>query len=153
MTPIIFLDFDGCLNHQRDPQNIACAEAPRLDRQHLDVLAEMLEKSGANLVMCSSWRMPPHIDQKPLAWWNARFERLGVPGRFIDTTRPWRGAWSEPRHLQITDWLNEHEHGKYAVIDDEPLAGVGHPWIKPSPLIGLVREEVPILLRFLGIGD
>lgn len=144
---IAFLDFDGVLNHLREPQQIADATAPRLDRFHLDVLKLIIERTNCFFVMCSSWRLPPHIEEKPLTWHNRRLESLGVPGRFIDTTRPWKSDPLEPRHLQISDWLKLHGPVSYVVIDDQDQAGIGHPWIKPSPEIGLVPGEIPIIMQ------
>src|SRR3954454_22452465 len=73
---IVFLDIDGVLTCDQTPN-------PRkfpyvVDRKLLARLKKLLERTGAKVVLTSTWRLDP------IGLWAAR--HWGVP--FIDTTRP-----------------------------------------------------------------
>ena len=102
---VIFLDIDGVLNCEETPN-------PRkfpyvVDKKLLARLKKLLERTGAKIVLASSWRLDP-IGLLAAKHW-------GVP--FIDVCpdRP-----NSPRCKEIKSWLSDHPKAtRYAIIDDE----------------------------------
>jgi hypothetical protein len=132
---VIFLDIDGVLN---------CTETanPRkfpyiVDEKLLGRLEELLKKSGAKVVLSSSWRVDP---VGVLA-----AKHFGVP--FIDVCPDMP---SERRYVEMRAWLLEHpEVSRYAVIDDEDDGLDDMPLFQPSSKLGLTCEIAEGVRRYL----
>lgn len=116
---VIFLDVDGVLNCAR---YFKTRETPRdlkpkdIDPERVLILHRILEATGAKVVVSSSWR----FDEESLAL----VKEASAP-HFLDVTP--RHARFEDRHAEIREWLGAHpEVEKYAILDDDACAGVGH---------------------------
>jgi len=123
---VIFLDIDGVLNSKETPN-------PRkfpyiVDDCLLKRLLKLCERTGAQVVMSSTWRYDP------VGLLAAR--HFGIP--FIDVIPDMPG---EARHKEIIAWLSAHgDVSRYAVIDDEDDELDTLPLFQPSASTGLTEE-------------
>jgi hypothetical protein len=132
---IIFLDIDGVLNCDKTPN-------PRkfpyiVDNKLLARFKKLLERTGAKVVLSSSWRCDP------IGLFAAR--HWGVP--FIDVCpdKP-----RSPRRNELLAWLSDHPRvTRYAVIDDEDDELDDLPLFQPSAKTGLTMEIVRGAAKYL----
>lgn len=105
---VIFLDIDGVLNTNSDRE---------ISNDKLKLLSELVSKTGADVVLSSSWRN----------WWNN--PKTNIPGSFI--TR-WKKQFLDnnisitlttelecPKNLSIEKFIIQHDVKRYVVLDDE----------------------------------
>lgn len=135
---VIFLDIDGVLNCDKTPN-------PRkfpyvVDKKLLARLQKLLDRTGAKVVLSSSWRCDP-VGLLAAKHW-------GVP--FIDVCpdKP-----RSQRCKEMTAWLTAHPKvTRYAVIDDEDDGLDNLPLFQPSAKTGVTPEIVKGVERYLN-GD
>ena len=123
---VIFLDIDGVLNckETRNPRKFPYIVDERLLRR----LLQLCERTGAQVVMSSTWRYDP------VGLLAAR--HFKIP--FTDVIPDLPG---EARHKEIVAWLSAHEDvSRYAVIDDEDDQLDTLPLFQPSASTGLTEE-------------
>ena len=129
---VIFLDIDGVLNCEKTPN-------PRkfpyiVDAALLARLRQLLERTGASVVLSSTWRYDP------AGIFSAT--HYGIP--FMDVTP------TEPRCKEILRWLRQNpEVSRYVVIDDEDDDLDGLPLFQPLSRIGLTDEIVAAVADYL----
>lgn len=123
---IIFLDIDGVLNGMSTLHaNIHLREKQRddIDITCLGMLAEIVNATGARIVISSSWRVGGS-DGQSRAYWSGYFRGLGwaVDPITIFGETP-RG---KSRGAEIMTWLKEYRHQfcdwkfeNYIILDDE----------------------------------
>lgn len=122
----IFLDIDGVLNCRRtpNPRKFPYVIQPDL----LARLRRVLEQTGAEVVLSSTWRYDP------AGLFSAK--RWGIP--FVDVIPD---LPERPRRDEILAWLDAHsEVDRFAVIDDEDDELDALPLFQPSPATGLTDE-------------
>ncbi len=123
---VIFLDIDGVLNCKTTPN-------PRqfpyvVDMRLLRRLNKLLARTGAKVVLSSSWRVDPAGLFAAKHW--------GVP--FIDVCPDMPRS---PRFREVLTWLKHHPKAtRYAVIDDEDDELDELPLFQPSATTGLTPE-------------
>jgi hypothetical protein len=135
---VIFLDIDGVLNCDKTPN-------PRkfpyiVDRKLLARFKKLVDRTGAKVVLSSTWRCDP-VGLFAAKHW-------GVP--FIDVCpdRP-----RSPRRREITSWLADHPRvTRFVVIDDEDDELDDLPLFQPSSKTGITPEIVKGVERYLN-GD
>lgn len=157
---IVFLDFDGVLNHagmlmgrtalwkdedEFDPHNVGC-------------LNHLLEVSGAKIVVSSSWRKIMKYEELV-----ALLARVGVRGEVIGKTPHYvknmgiygtheghGGGWS-PRGAEIQEWLDEHPEVTHFVIldDSDDMLHLTPKLVLTSFEVGLLKEDVEKALLIL----
>jgi hypothetical protein len=123
---IIFLDIDGVLNCRKtpNPRKLPYVVDPKLLRR----FKRLLERTGAKVVLSSTWRYDP------AGLFSAR--HWGIP--FIDVTPDMP---KRPRCSEILAWLKAHPKVKrYAVIDDEDDELDELPLFQPSAATGLTQK-------------
>jgi HAD domain in Swiss Army Knife RNA repair proteins len=132
---IIFLDIDGVLNCRKTPN-------PRrfpyiVDKSLLARFQELLRKTGASVVLTSTWRYDP------VGIFAAKYYE--VP--FIDITPD---LPEQPRSKEILEWLRVHpEVDRYLVLDDEDDQLDDLPLFQPSPRTGLTDEMASAVAEYL----
>jgi hypothetical protein len=132
---VIFLDIDGVLNCSKTPN-------PRklpyiVDQKILARLKKLLGRTGAKVVLSSTWRIDPVGCYAARHW--------GVP--FIDVCPDMPKS---PRCTEILNWLAAHPRvARYAVIDDEDDGLDELPLFQPSASTGLTMEIVRGVERYL----
>lgn len=134
---ILFVDIDGVLNHEIWYQSQECLN---LSKQNIDdnrryfapfsveMLNYIIEKTGAKIVVSSSWRHGRTVDQlKQL------FSSNGIVGDVIDKTIDLKFMskidynYSVPRGCEIKAWLEMNKgilgdkmhKAKYVILDDD----------------------------------
>src|SRR3954449_10955265 len=123
---VIFLDIDGVLNCDKTPN-------PRkfpyiVDKKLLARFKKLLDRTGAKVVLTSSWRCDP------VGLFAAK--HYGVPFIDICPDKP-----RSPRRNEMLAWLSAHPKvTRYAVIDDEDDELDDLPLFQPSATTGLTRE-------------
>jgi hypothetical protein len=132
---IIFSDIDGVLNTRRtpNPRKFPYVADPKLVAR----LHPVLERTGAQVVLTSTWRYDP------AGLFSAR--HWGIP--FIDTTPD---LPKEPRRNEILAWLRDHPGvTRFAVLDDEDDELDGLPLFQPSAVTGLTEQIAQGLMDYL----
>jgi hypothetical protein len=122
----IFLDIDGVLNCKDTPN-------PRkfpyiVDPKLLKRFKRLLERTGAKVVLSSTWRYDPAGLFSAKHW--------GVP--FVDVIPD---LPKKPRRDEIMTWLKRHPKvQRFVVIDDEDDELDQLPLFQPSAATGLTDE-------------
>lgn len=161
MERFIFLDFDGVLNSGRYQRELQTrgemgrdALGPRFDPQAVDALRMLLDRSGAQLVITSSWRTEGLAAMRDL--WQSR----SLPGVVADITpfymygayrtspqeEPFMGVTLGCRGLEIAEWLTQHAEpdASYVILDDEEdfLLQQASQLVRINPETGLTPTDV-----------
>jgi HAD domain in Swiss Army Knife RNA repair proteins len=135
LMKIIFSDIDGVLNCSRtpNPRRFPYIAEPQLVAR----LNTVLERTGAKIVLTSTWRYDPAGLFSAKHW--------GIP--FIDITPDLPKV---PRRDEILAWLRDHPGvTRFAVLDDEDDELDGLPLFQPSAVTGLTEEMAGGLEHYL----
>ena len=141
---VIFLDIDGVLNHEEHYKWLHNTDEPtplqrtypytEFNPKSCQLLKEIVEETGAEIVVSSSWRLDG------LAKLNKLFRFFGLPNA-IDITP----CLNTARGIEIGAWLAAHpEVDKYVILDDdEDMNPDQIPFfIKTNPYGDGLNEEV-----------
>jgi hypothetical protein len=132
---IIFLDIDGVLNCKKTPN-------PRkfpyiVDKQLLARLRRLLARTGAKVVLSSSWRTDP-VGLFAAKYW-------GVPFMDVCPDMP-----KSPRRNEVLRWLARHPKvTRYAIIDNEDDELDDLPLFQPSSKTGLTGDVAKGVEKYL----
>ena len=122
MTKILFLDIDGVLNR--------CGATPKdargLEEPKVGLLEWILQRTGARVVLSSTWRKADHLLQRISAVLASRghpildctpvLDGQPAPGSLLYT--------SVPRGSEIQAWLNDNpEVARFVILDDDADMG------------------------------
>jgi hypothetical protein len=155
---IVFLDVDGVL-HPADESDKEKMFLP----QPMECLCEILNKSGAELILHSGWknmfsdRMLPVMPQaQPLvaALKKYRIRLDGMTPNFATETILLQKTFSKIKAREITAYLAEEKRADgFVVLEDLDL---GDPFIAshqvvPSSKNGLTREDAAAALKLLSL--
>ena len=121
---IIFLDFDGVLNsvastiayhHLRGPSKTIYSETDRLDPVAIGLLKYLVDATGAEIVVSSTWRLNYDLQEfKDIfalyGWENAPF-----------VSKTGRGGINSVRGDEIKEWIETTKAivDNYVIIDDD----------------------------------
>jgi len=144
---VIFLDIDGVMNSapfltkHTTPYGIAIVGSmdgvEGIDPKAVDLLNTLVEESGANIVISSSWRFGHTIITL-----QSIFNRLGFkfPERIIGSTSDLPG---KSRGEEISLWLKQVPVDAFIILDDDTdMKGVRDHHIKTDFNKGLLQEHV-----------
>jgi hypothetical protein len=132
---VIFLDIDGVLNTTTTPK--PTQDARVVDRTLLSRLTMLVQHTGAQVVLSSTWRHDP--DGLTSA------ERLGIP--FMDVLPDMR---PRPRNEEIKAWLGAHPNvQRFIVIDDDDDDLDAFPLFQPSASTGITDKIVEAATDYL----
>lgn len=132
---IIFLDIDGVLNCKRTPN---LRKLPYIvDPPLLEIFKRLVDQSGADVVLSSTWRYDPAGLFSAKHW--------GIP--FIDVIPDMPG---KPRRDEILAWLKTREGvRRFAVLDDEDDELDELPLFQPSASTGIDEKIAEGLAAYL----
>ena len=151
----IFLDFDGTLNTGRGEFMNPDRYGHHFDNIAVRNLRRIVEKTGAQIVVSSSWR---HLGlEKIREVWTS----WGLPGEIVGCTP---GVWGDGRIFdtrgeEIQQWLDENVVDDYAyvVIDDmddsEAIEGQEDNWIEVDPHCGISYDDADYAIKVLNKDD
>ena len=141
---VIFLDIDGVLSGKKH-QISATENPPLIDVSRLEILREIVDNSGAKVILSSSWKK----------FWikgcdfDCVFQNAGID--IYDIT-PVLGRKNE----EISAWLNTHSEIESFVILDDAEYGWGD--LLPNVIItnpdtedGLEKKHVALALEILKV--
>jgi hypothetical protein len=139
---VVFLDIDGVLAPIVERFGYG-----DFDRDCVQVLNDIVAKSGAAVVVSSSWRYG-----KTVAEMQRALEDYGFAGRVIDKTPTYARGYS--RGEEIAAWLNEHPVDGFVILDDHGDMGAlrGH-LVQINAALGLRPSDVELALKKLGFGS
>ena len=132
---VIFLDVDGVLNCKKtaNPRKLPYV----VDRRLLARFKRLLDRTGAKVVLSSTWRYDPAGLFSAKHW--------GIPFIGITPDMPKR-----PRRDEIRAWLKKHPKvTRFAVIDDEDDELDELPLFQPSAATGLTDKIVRGVVKYL----
>ena len=107
---VIFLDIDGVLNNNSDRE---------ISNDKLKLLSELVSKTGADVVLSSSWRYgwnKPELNQP-----GTRIYRLKQLLKDNDIVIKDTIGLDLTKSIQIKNYLNTNMISNYIVLDDEPI--------------------------------
>ena len=135
---IVFLDIDGVLNnhkllHKYGPDYIE----PDL----VDILKTIIFSTKSKIVLSSSWR---------LYGFSRRLVELALADKkmsFIDCTKE---IYNVPRSEEIKDYLSVNKVTQFAILDDDPNAGIGleYNFFQTDPEIGLTSKIAEDVINY-----
>lgn len=115
MTKYLFLDVDGVLNHSEYLSYSHVFKYPYcwFDPVCVERVKEILNKTGAKLVISSSWRKDSNLSHI--------FNQVGLPSRFDVTPVLLKDDVELARGLEIAEYLQSQNNPKYtyAILDDD----------------------------------
>ena len=148
---IIFLDIDGPLNTGRGDYMNPELYGHHFDDEAVNNLRKLIEQSGADIVLSSSWRHMGLTRIKEL------WREWGLPGKILGCTP---GSWGEERTFgrrgeEIRKWLSDNATRPYSyvIIDDmgpeEAVDSQESHWITVNPHTGISKENVVKAIEIL----
>ena len=143
MVAVIFLDIDGV---------ICCNMAGRLEESKLAILAEVVKKTQAKVVLSTDWRRQANLKRQVVAALN----RLDI--EVIGAT-PMKPMFSPIRPTEINEWMRENRDkvgvDQWVAIDDRDLVNeqggrelVGH-FVHTHPASGLTKRLADMAVEIL----
>lgn len=153
---VIFLDIDGVICTTLSTRLSELLRLP-LERQVFDPLSlfwlrRLVRRSGAEIVLCSSWRDALEVDD-PLcqAFIGNLYQRLARNGTPIADAAP--RLPSGDKGEDILAWLAGHPGERYVVLDDHDCFALGPQvrahWVPVPVDRGLRRREAKAALDIL----
>ena len=113
---VIFLDIDGVLNCQNSKSS--CFGMMGIDNKKVEVLKSIVDKSGAKIVLISSWRT---------GWNRVHKEEQGYMANYLDKKLKSAGLYIIDKIDDYTamlgegilKWLENKEVESFVILDDE----------------------------------
>lgn len=155
MNKIIFLDVDGVLNTLTTVRESSDG-LPFVDTRKILRLREIVERTGAKIVLSSSWRYGATKgatvrEQMTYCELQEEFRRLRCP-LWIDITPcfPMTKRWKE-----INAWLAEHDVDNFVILDDawDELIPFHSRLVCTTLKSGLTKERAELAIELLNEGE
>lgn len=156
---VIFLDIDGVLNsdeYLKNNQNEA------IDRTNVRVLKNIIDKTGAVIVMSSAWRLWFDDKMMPMNGYSQclynilcefNIKLFGKTPDFSNEEIRINKTFSHVKAKEIIAWLSEHETiDKYVVLDDLDLRDeeVNAHLIRTNGQVGITEEDARLVIQRIG---
>lgn len=142
---IIFLDIDGVISTANTGYS--------LDGEKIKLLHEIIDRTGAKIVLSSSWRKH-NLEATKEKFKNTSFVDyiIGVTPRF--NVQDNNGDYfSVPRGMEIDYWLDhcEEEIESYVILDDERtfLLDQKEHFVQTNMYFGLLEDDVELAVKIL----
>lgn len=160
---ILFLDIDGVLNNFTALENQNCTmgeglwngdtscEGSGFDENNVRELKRILERTGADIVISSSWRKLHDLDQLRTVFKNWGVDTRKIIGATPETDRGHRGQ-------EVNLWLsmfarNGREVNTWAILDDDSDFHDDQPLFKTDFNLGLTADIADAVIQHLGEND
>lgn len=145
---ILFLDFDGVLNHV---DWLSTADhawgSMQLDPSRVALVQAIVDRTDAKIVISSTWRLYHKLDEL-----RTFLAERGFRGEVIDRTPDlYHQKHDRVRGDEIQDWLDRHpEVESYVILDDDSdMSTVAHRLVKTTFEEGLTEADVELAVRML----
>ena len=142
------------LNTSRTLRRLACSnEFTFVDTRKVLRLRDIVERTGAKLVLSSTWRlgaMPDafYLEREALRELAAEFRRVRCPLWFdVTPYLPRAKRWQE-----INAWLMNHDTDDFIILDDvgEELKPFDDKLVLTNMRDGLTKERAELAIKMLG---
>jgi hypothetical protein len=146
---VLFLDFDGVLNSYEFMRS-SPGRLDRLDPAAVSRLNAIVDRSGAKVVISSTWRLKRSLDEI-----RRLLAELGFRGEVIGRTPDLVGhGLVDPyvaRCQEIQTWIDGHGEPleSFAILDDAYLEEVAQFLVRTETETGLLDEHVVAVLEML----
>lgn len=149
---VIFLDFDGVLNGRDTEESMSTVVDGLFPNRGLVArLNRIIERTGAHVVLATSWRYHAGIAKCLEA-----LQAVGFVGEVIGETPDFRsqGPYADrrtytPRSDEIRAWLAKHPVDAFVVLDDHGDAEVDGCTVRTDVRVGLTDQDVERAVRIL----
>lgn len=156
---VIFLDIDGVLNCATTTKRLnVCFEFNFVDTRKVLRLRDIVERTGAKLILSSTWRFGAdprafYIEREALRELVKEFRRVRCPLWFdVTPYLPRAKRWQE-----INAWLILHsEVEKFIILDDwgeDEFRPMMDHLVECDPRKGLTKERAELAIKMLGEKD
>jgi hypothetical protein len=147
---VIFLDIDGVLNSEEFLKN---NQGEAIDRMNVSILKDIINKTGALIVMSSAWRLWFDDNMMPKEGYSQclhdilREFDIKIFGKTPDySTEEIRTSrtFSHVKAKEIIAWLNENQGvEKYVVIDDLDLKNeeINAHLVRTNGQVGITEKD------------
>lgn len=142
---VIFLDVDGVLISESSFWKVQLCRGQTIffEAKALLALKELVQATGAKIIITSSWRTPP--GKAPTRSWLHLQSVLAHNGTPVAGQTPHLADGVLDRSDEIAAWLAEHPTERYVIFDDNNRF-CNHPdiaahWIPVSTRRGLSAED------------
>jgi len=151
---VVFLDIDGVVNsgpYKDKLQQEANFQPPALsmawwaegiDPEPVKLLNALLKRTGAKVVVSSTWRLGATE-----AWLQRVLEMRGFEGEVIGMTERHHGR---NRSYEIMRWLATTRVEGFVILDDEREADIPGHFVKTDFEVGLTDVDVERAVAILG---
>lgn len=160
---VIFLDIDGVLNNEYSESR--CGKYIGIDDDKVELLKQIVDKTGAIIVLSSTWRLGTTRYGQSLEHHHEYMnEKLGKYGLGIYDVTPELSQYGDLRGKEINIWLQEHKDlniESWIVLDDEffldfnlPQYDILDHWVKTDYYDsegGLSQEHVDKAVKILNL--
>jgi len=139
---IIFLDFDGVLNSEQSFRKFGTRY--RFAGENVAALNEVLQQTGAGLVITSSWR-----EGLSLAEMIGYLERDGVLAKRVVGKTP---QLQKSRGLEIDSWLRSAPYpiSSFVILDDrDDMEMHRERLVQVDPQIGLCMSQARVAIQLI----
>ena len=152
----IFLDIDGCINCAATTKRLQSApDFTFVDTRKVLRLRDIVERTGAKLVLSSTWRFGADptaffLEREALRELVAEFRRVRCPLWFdVTPYLPRAKRWQE-----INAWLLLHpEVEEFIILDDwgeDEFRPMMDHLVQCDPRFGLTKERAELAIQMLG---
>ena len=164
---VIFLDFDGVMNTERYIAERRRNGLPVSDRygylfdpEAVENLRRIIDATGAEVVISSSWRLEGEERMKDM--WHERAlpgQLIGITGQSLHANFPMSAGETAgaAKGEEIRGWLKEHASKpyRYVIFDDEAdIRPEQRPhFIQTDPRIGITRADAERAIQILNGED
>lgn len=144
MDKYILLDFDGVVTSKsytwkcyQDGTRANIYGLDWFDPDCIEALRYIVEKTGAKIVVSSSWR-DLRMEQLRKLW-----DFIPMPGELAGTTP----IWILTKKGAIEHWIKQHPDDRYVILDDADL-GLDNQ-VRIDPYTGLTTDDVKMAILIL----
>jgi len=157
---VIFLDIDGVLNSEEFLKN---NQDEVIDRNNVNVLKNIIDKTGEVIVMSSGWRLWFDEDMMPKDGYSQYLYDIlrEFDIKLFDKTPDFsteeirtRKTFSHVKAKEIIAWLSEHKTvDKYVVLDDLDLKNeeINSHLIRTNAMVGITEEDGKRAIHMLNL--
>lgn len=155
MSPILFLDIDGVLNHWRHRQQFGMDS---VDPECVNCLTTILLETQAKLVITSTWRTAHTTVDSFKNDFGKVLEQSGAqsPGLVLDAILDMTLDLPGNRGSEVEEWLQSHHHqGSFAILEDDEDLFSGARDLKPHLFLtnddglGLIWSISKVVIQYL----
>lgn len=147
---VIFLDIDGVLNSEEFLKN---NENEAIDRRNVSILKEVIDKTGAVIVMSSGWKFWFDDNMMPKEGYSQylydilcefNIKIFGKTPDFSTDEIRTNKTFSHVKAKEIIAWLNEQKSvDRYVVLDDLDLKNqeINANLVRTNSKFGITEED------------